>query len=163
MNSSAFDLRILLVCLGNICRSPMADGLLRRKVKDNDLNVYVDSAGTANYHIDSAPDKRMIETAKTRGTNIEDLRGRQFSRKDFQDFDLIYVMDDSNLSNVVSMTNVENEQQKVRLILEELYPTQLMQVPDPYYGSMQDFMDVYDLLDKVTDVIIEKIKNGKIG
>lgn len=163
MNSSAFDLRILMVCLGNICRSPMADGLLRRKVKDNDLNVYVDSAGTANYHIDSAPDKRMIETAKTRGTNIEDLRGRQFSRKDFQDFDLIYVMDDSNLSNVVSMTNVENEQQKVRLILEELYPTQLMQVPDPYYGSMQDFMDVYDLLDKVTDVIIEKIKNGKIG
>ena len=163
MNSSAFDLRILMVCIGNICRSPMADGLLRRKVKDNDLNVYVDSAGTANYHIDSAPDKRMIETAKTRGTNIEDLRGRQFSRKDFQDFDLIYVMDDSNLSNVVSMTNVENEQQKVRLILEELYPTQLMQVPDPYYGSMQDFMDVYDLLDKVTDVIIEKIKNGKIG
>ena len=163
MNSSAFDLRILMVCLGNICRSPMADGLLRRKVKDNDLNVYVDSAGTANYHIGSAPDKRMIETAKTRGTNIEDLRGRQFSRKDFQDFDLIYVMDDSNLSNVLSMTRIEKEQQKVRLILEELYPTEIMHVPDPYYGSMQDFMDVYDLLDKVTDVIIEKIKNGKIG
>lgn len=151
-----------MVCLGNICRSPMADGLLRRKVKEQNLNVLVDSAGTANYHIGSPPDHRMIETAKSRGTDIHNLSARQFSQKDFQDFDLIYVMDESNLSNVIKLTTNSTEQQKVKLILEELYPNENRRVPDPYYGSMQDFMDIYDLLDEVTDVIIEKIKNGKI-
>lgn len=152
-----------MVCLGNICRSPMADGLLRRKVKEQNLNVLVDSAGTANYHIGSPPDYRMIETAKSRGTDIQNLSARQFSKKDFQDFDLIYVMDESNLSNVIKLSTNSAEQQKVKLILKELYPNESMQVPDPYYGSMKDFMDVYDLLNKVTDVIIEKIKNGEIG
>lgn len=152
-----------MVCLGNICRSPMADGLLRRKVKEQNLNVLVDSAGTANYHIGSPPDYRMIETAKSRGTDIQNLNARQFSKKDFQDFDLIYVMDESNLSNVIKLSTNSAEQQKVKLILKELYPNESMQVPDPYYGSMKDFMDVYDLLNKVTDVIIEKIKNGEIG
>ena len=151
-----------MVCLGNICRSPMADGLLRRKVKEQNLNVLVDSAGTANYHIGSPPDHRMIETAKSRGTNIQNLSARQFSKKDFQDFDLIYVMDESNLSNVIKLTTNSTVQQKVKLILEELYPNESKRVPDPYYGSMKDFMDVYNLLDKVTDVIIEKIKNGEI-
>jgi protein-tyrosine phosphatase len=162
LTSSHFDLRILMVCLGNICRSPMADGLLRRKVKEHNLNVLVDSAGTANYHIGSPPDYRMIETAKSRGTDIQDLRARQFSKIDFQDFDLIYVMDESNLTNVYRLASSENERQKVRLILEDLYPNESMKVPDPYYGSMKDFMDVHDLLDEVTDVIIEKIKNGEI-
>jgi protein-tyrosine phosphatase len=151
-----------MVCLGNICRSPMADGLLRRKVKEQNLNVLVDSAGTANYHIGSPPDHRMIETAKSRGTDIHNLTARQFSQKDFQDFDLIYVMDESNLSNVIKLTTNSTVQQKVKLILEELYPNESKRVPDPYYGSMKDFMDVYNLLDKVTDVIIEKIKNGEI-
>jgi protein-tyrosine phosphatase len=151
-----------MVCLGNICRSPMADGLLRRKVKEQNLNVLVDSAGTSNYHIGSPPDQRMIETAKSRGTEIQDLRARQFSKNDFQDFDLIYVMDESNLSNVNRLSAGDLEQQKVRLILDELYPNEHMHVPDPYYGSMKDFMDVYELLDNVTDVIIEKIKNGEI-
>lgn len=151
-----------MVCLGNICRSPMADGLLRRKVKEHNLNVLVDSAGTANYHVGSQPDYRMIETAKSRWTQIQNLTARQFSKKDFQDFDLIYVMDESNLSNVIKLTTNSTEQQKVKLILEELYPNENRRVPDPYYGSMQDFMDVYDLLDEVTDVIIEKIKNGEI-
>ncbi len=162
MNSTNYDLRILMVCLGNICRSPMADGLLRRKVKDHNLNVFVDSAGTADYHTGSPPDHRMIETAKSRGTDIQELRARQFSKNDFQDFDLIYVMDESNLFNVNKLTASDTEQEKVKLILEELYPNESKRVPDPYYGSMKDFMDVYGLLDKVTDVIIEKIKNGEI-
>jgi protein-tyrosine phosphatase len=104
----------------------------------------------------------MIETAKSRGTDIQDLRARQFSKHDFKDFDVIYVMDESNLSNVNKLTTRDIEREKVKLILKELYPNESMRVPDPYYGSMKDFMDVYDLLDKVTDVIIEKIKNGKI-
>jgi protein-tyrosine phosphatase len=151
-----------MVCLGNICRSPMADGLLRRKVKEHGLNVYVDSAGTANYHVGSPPDHRMIETAKSRGTEIHDLRARQFSKKDFHDFDILYVMDESNLSNVSRLSTGEQEQQKVRLILDELYPNERRHVPDPYYGTMKDFMGVYDLLDNVTDRIIDKIKNGEI-
>lgn len=151
-----------MVCLGNICRSPLADGLLRRKVREQGLNIYVDSAGTANYHIGSQPDHRMIETAKSRGTDIQDLRARQFSKNDFQNFDLIYVMDESNSANVNRLTSSESERHKVKLILDELYPGQSFHVPDPYYGSMKDFMDVYDLLDNVTDVIIDKIKNGQI-
>ena len=151
-----------MVCLGNICRSPMADGLLRRKVLEHNLNVLVDSAGTANYHVGSPPDHRMIETATTFGTDIRELRARQFSKNDFQDFDVIYVMDESNLSNVNRLSASEIESQKVKLILEELYPNESMPVPDPYYGSMKDFKDVHDLLDKVTDAIIEKIKNGQI-
>jgi protein-tyrosine phosphatase len=152
-----------MVCLGNICRSPIADGLLRRKVKENGLTVFVDSAGTANYHVGSSPDQRMIETAKSRGTSIQNLRARQFSKNDFHDFDVIYVMDESNLLNVNKISTSKDERQKVKLILDELYPNESMQVPDPYYGSMKDFMGVYDLLDEVTEVIIEKIKNGEIG
>jgi protein-tyrosine phosphatase len=162
LSSINYDLRILMVCLGNICRSPMADGLLRRKVEEQALNVYVDSAGTANYHVGSPPDKRMIETAKSLGTEISGLRGRQFSKKDFQDFDVIYVMDESNLSNIKKLTTNNIERLKVKLILNELYPNESREVPDPYYGSMKDFREVYDLLDEVTDVIIEKIKNGEI-
>lgn len=162
MKKTEFDLRILMVCLGNICRSPMADGLLRRKVKEQGLNIFVDSAGTANYHTGSAPDSRMIETARSRGTEIQDLRARQFTKSDFVDFDFIYVMDESNLINVLKLSEHESNKQKVKLILDELYPNQNMHVPDPYYGTKKDFMDVYDLLDGVTDKIIQKIKDGEI-
>ena len=151
-----------MVCLGNICRSPMADGLLRKKVKEHELNVYVDSAGTANYHIGSAPDSRMIETARLRGTDIGTLKARQFKSSDFHDFDLIYVMDESNLNNVLKLSQSNSDNQKVKLILDEIHPNQKRHVPDPYYGTMNDFMAVYDLLDEVTQKIIEKIKDGKI-
>jgi protein-tyrosine phosphatase len=162
LNKTDFDLRILMVCLGNICRSPMADGLLRKKVKEHNLNVHVDSAGTANYHVGSAPDKRMIETAKSRGTNIDFLKARQFSSNDYLDNDIIYVMDKSNLENVLKLSQNNLENRKVKLILDELYPNQNKHVPDPYYGTSEDFMAVYDLLDNVTDVIIQKIKDGTI-
>lgn len=151
-----------MVCLGNICRSPMADGLLRKKVEALGLNVFVDSAGTANYHVGAAPDERMIETARKRGTDIHQLRARQFSVQDFEDFDLIYVMDQSNLKNIKSLSVSEKHLEKVRLILDEMPLVKGLHVPDPYYGTMKDFMDVYDLLDEVTDVIIQKIQNDKI-
>lgn len=155
-------MRILMVCLGNICRSPMADGHLRKKVKDLDLDVIVDSAGTANYHVGEAPDKRMIATGAKFGTPIDELRARQFKVVDFDNFDLIYCMDSSNLSNVLSLARNEADRQKVRLLLNELEPNSNAAVPDPYYGTMQDFEYVYQLLDKATDCVIEKIKNGKI-
>jgi protein-tyrosine phosphatase len=157
-----FDLRILMVCLGNICRSPMADGLLRKKVKELGLNIFVDSAGTANYHVGSSPDQRMIDTAKSRGTDINQLKARQFTAQDFIDFDVIYVMDQSNLTNVKALCSDNHNMEKVKLIRNEIVSTQGMHVPDPYYGTMKDFMHVYDLLDEVTDAIIQKIQNDKI-
>ena len=155
-------MRILMVCLGNICRSPMADGHLRKKVKDLNLDVAVDSAGTSQFHIGEAPDYRMIATGAKFGTPIDELRARQFTVNDFDDFDLIYCMDSSNLKNVLSLARNEADRQKVLLILNELEPNSNAAVPDPYYGSINDFEAVYHLLDKATDCIIEKIKNGKI-
>lgn len=151
-------MKLLMVCLGNICRSPMADGLLRKKVKDNGLNVTVDSAGTANYHVGKKPDERMIATARKFGVNLEELRARQFSSTDFDEFDLIYAMDKSNYRNIVSLARNENDKKKVQLILNELYPGQDLEVPDPYYGGEQGFVDVYKMLDDATDLILNKLK-----
>ena len=151
-----------MVCLGNICRSPIADGLLRRKVKENNLNILVDSAGTAAYHIGKAPDSRMCSTAEEFGTNIKNLVARKFTINDFDDFDIIYAMDESNRQNILSLARNKIDREKVRLILNELNSDSNLSVPDPYYGSLEDFKAVYELVDKVTSVIITKIKNGEI-
>ena len=151
-----------MVCLGNICRSPIADGLLRKKVKENNLNIFVDSAGTAAYHIGKTPDKRMCDTARQNGTNIDNLSARQFSTQDFDDFDIIYAMDESNRQNIVSLARNNFDRKKVRLILDELVSESNLSVPDPYYGTLADFNEVYELVDKVTSVIVTKINNGEI-
>ena len=151
-----------MVCLGNICRSPIADGLLRRKVKENNLNILVDSAGTAAYHIGKAPDSRMCSTAEEFGTNIKNLVARKFTINDFDDFDIIYAMDESNRQNILSLARNKIDREKVRLILNELDSDSNLSVPDPYYGSLEDFKAVYELVEKVTSVIITKIKNGEI-
>jgi protein-tyrosine phosphatase len=146
-----------MVCLGNICRSPLADGILRRKVQEHNLSVEVDSAGTANYHVGAAPDRRMIQTAKNRGTDISMLRARQFSKDDFDRFDLIYVMDESNYENVLRLAQHESHRQKVHMIVDEISSMKLSYIPDPYYGEQEDFDHVYDLLDRATDAIINKL------
>ena len=150
-------MKILFVCLGNICRSPLADGILRRKNSEQNLNFKVDSAGTANYHVGEAPDVRMIQTAKKFGTNIDNLRARQFTKSDFEDFDVIFVMDKNNYKDVIHLASNQHEKDKVKLILNELYQNSNSEVPDPYYGSQLDFDNVYKLLDKATDQIIKKI------
>ena len=149
---------ILMVCLGNICRSPMADGLLRKKVKDNALDVFVDSAGTGDYHVGEAPDKRMRETASAKQYPIDELRARQFTKTDFQEFDRIYVMDKSNRDNVLRLAQSPEDRQKVKLILDELYPREGREVPDPYFGGQKGFEDVFQMLDLVTDKIIKQLK-----
>ena len=151
-----------MVCLGNICRSPIADGLLRRKVKENNLNILVDSAGTAAYHIGKAPDSRMCSTADEFGTNIKNLVARKFTINDFDDFDIIYAMDESNRQNILSLARNNSDRKKVRLILDELDSNSNLSVLDPYYGSLEDFKAVYQLVDNVTTVIITKLKNGEI-
>lgn len=153
-------MKVLMVCLGNICRSPLAHGLLREKVEKAGLNVEVDSAGTSNFHVGEAPDPRMRETAKSFGLNIDDLRARQFVKNDFEDFDLIYAMDQSNYRNILSLASTDEDRSKVRLILNESNPESNLEVPDPYYGGDQGFVDVYKMLDIATDKIIENHING---
>ncbi len=149
-----------MVCLGNICRSPLAEGILRSKVDHKEVEV--DSAGTAAYHIGEAPDIRSIMTARKHGINLSKLVGRQFQTTDFDSFDKIYVMDHSNLMNVMRMARNEEDKAKVDLILNELSPGSNQDVPDPYYGGDEGFEQVYRLLDTATTTIAEKIKDGRI-
>jgi protein-tyrosine phosphatase len=143
-----------MVCLGNICRSPLAEGILKSHV---DLNHYsVDSAGTSSYHIGQAPDPRAIEVAALKNINISMLRARQFSKKDFKDFDIIYVMDKSNYNDILKMSNSKSDSLKVKLILKETH-LDTIEVPDPYYGGIDEFSKVYEMLDKACMSIAKKI------
>ena len=150
-------MRILMVCLGNICRSPLADGLLRNKVSEKKLPWFVDSAGTAAYHIGNPPDLRMIQTAKSNGIDISDLRARQFTSQDYEDFDRIYVMDQSNYKNVLALANSNADRQKVSLFLDHLYPNEQLEVPDPYYGNQSDFDAVFTLVNEATEALISDL------
>ncbi len=147
--------KVLMVCLGNICRSPLAEGILKSKV--NSENVQVDSAGTAAYHVGNLPDSRSIEIARVYEIDITDQRARAFSTKDFELFDYIYVMDQSNYNNVLALATSEKEKSKVKMILNELTPGDNNPVPDPYYGGAQGFENVYHMLDKACDIIAAKL------
>lgn len=135
----------------------MADGLLRKKVNKVGLQAFVDSAGTANYHVGEAPDSRMRQTARECGFPIDDLRARQFVQSDFDEFDLIYAMDSSNYNNIISLARNAEDESKVSLILNESHPGKNLNVPDPYYGGEQGFVDVFTMLDEATDIILKKI------
>lgn len=143
-----------MVCLGNICRSPLAEGILRKKAEG--LNIEVDSAGTAAYHVDESPDPRSIQIGRKHGVSISSLKGRQFSVEDYDNFDVIYVMDQSNYDNVLKLSRDPNDAAKVLLILNELEADSNAEVPDPYYGGEMGFENVYQLLDQACDQIIAK-------
>jgi protein-tyrosine phosphatase len=147
--------KVLMVCLGNICRSPLAEGILQSKLPRQDY--IIDSAGTANYHIGTAPDKRSIVTAKKFGIDISQQKCRQLSKSDFETFDYIYVMDNSNYKNVIAIAPNEASKQKVKLILNELESIGNLEVPDPYYGEMEDFEHIFHLLDDACTLIANKI------
>ena len=147
--------RVLMVCLGNICRSPLAEGILKAKTFLKD--VIVDSAGTSSYHIGNPPDKRSVEIAKKNNIDITEQRGRKFIVSDFDNFDIIYAMDSSNYRNILSLARNENDKQKVRIILNELFPNENLDVPDPYNGGEHGFKVVYDMLNEACDEIVKKI------
>ena len=147
--------KILMVCLGNICRSPLAEGILKSKLPNN--SFIIDSAGTGDYHIGKNPDPRSIAVAKKHGLDISNLKGRQFSMSDFNVFDIIYVMDESNYRNVIQLARNEQDKAKVNFILNEIHPNQNLNVPDPYYGGNDGFENVYKMLDKACSVIAKKI------
>lgn len=147
--------RVLMVCLGNICRSPLAEGILKSKV--NTSNIFVDSAGTGNYHIGGLPDKRSIDVAQKYLIDITDQRCRQFSVEDFDKFDLIYVMDNSNRRDVLSLARNKSDELKVKMILNELFPNENVDVPDPYTGGLNGFEQVFNMLDKACTKVAEKL------
>lgn len=151
--------RILMVCLGNICRSPLAEGILVSKV-DSD-KIFVDSAGTAAYHVGELPDKRSIAVAKKFGIDISYQRARQFVVEDFDKFDVIYAMDTSNYHNIILKSRTEAEQKKVFLILNELDDKSDESVPDPYYGGEQGFDNVYKMLDRACNIIANKLEHER--
>ena len=149
-------MKILMVCLGNICRSPLAEGILTSKTKH--LNTIVDSAGTAGYHIGSLPDIRSIEIADKYNINLRNQRARQFSRIDFNKFDIIYAMDTNNYSHLIALAKNPEERNKIRMILNENNPNLYESVPDPYYGGDNGFQEVYNMLDKACDKIVDQIE-----
>ncbi len=144
-----------MVCLGNICRSPLAEGILASKLPQN--NFIVDSAGTGSWHVGHAPDKRSIAVAKKNGLFIENQKGRQFKSSDFEEFDYIYVMDNSNYRDVVQLAKTAEHKNKVHLILNELFPNENVDVPDPYYGAVNGFDNVYQMLDEAAEIIAKKL------
>ena len=149
-------MKILMVCLGNICRSPLAEGILAHKTKH--LNFEVDSAGTAAYHVGKLPDSRSIEIAEKYNIDLSQQRARQFSRADFDEFDIIYAMDTNNYAHLISLSSNETERKKVRMILNEINPNACESVPDPYSGGGDGFQKIYDMLDKVCDKIVQNIE-----
>ncbi len=151
--------KILFVCLGNICRSPLGEGIMLHFIEEKNLEnrFQVDSAGTAGYHINEAPDHRTIANAKKNGVDISKLRARKFTAEDFDAFDKIYVMDESNYDNIVALAKNTTEKNKVDYLLNVLHPHQNKHVPDPYYGTEKDFEDVFQLVYKACQKIIETV------
>jgi protein-tyrosine phosphatase len=149
-------MKILMVCLGNICRSPLAQGILEHLAVKHNVNFTVDSAGTNGYHIGEHPHHLSIKVAKENGIDISKQRCRKFARNDVFIFDKIYVMDAENYKAVKSITGLDFNESKVQLILNESYPSQNLEVPDPWYGNIDGYYKVYDMLYKACEKIVEK-------
>lgn len=139
--------KILFVCLGNICRSPMAEGVFKKVIENKGVahKFYCDSAGTSAYHIGALPDERMRATAQERGI-ILDHCARQITVRDFDDFDYILAMDSSNYNNIRSLTKDKSRQDKVFMMRAFDSDKSIMDVPDPYYGGISGFIEVYEIL-----------------
>ena len=147
--------KILMVCLGNICRSPLAEGILASKLPKE--NFKIDSAGTGHWHVGKKPDERSIATAKKNGIDITNQRGRLFKSNDLDYYDHIFVMDSSNYDDVIKFVKTDAQKQKVQLILNELFPGENVDVPDPYYGLQNGFDTVYEMLDETCDILAKRL------
>jgi protein-tyrosine phosphatase len=150
-------MKILMVCLGNICRSPLAEGILKHKVTQQGLNWEVDSAGTGAYHQGNLPDSRSIAVARKYGIDITDQRARQIVSSDFEAFDQIFVMDASNYQKVLSLAKTEEQKAKVVMIRNLVNPGWNEQVPDPYWGN-DGFEAVYQMLDEACTILIKNVE-----
>ena len=153
-------MRILFVCMGNICRSPTAEGVVRRLLAERapDLRVQLDSAGTHGYHVGDPPDARAIEAAGRRGIDLSDLRARRVQREDFARFDLILAMDHENLSRLRELQPPQSNAQ-LRLLLDFATDARLEEVPDPYYGGVAGFEQVLDLLQDAAEGLLRALRS----
>lgn len=154
--------KVLFVCMGNICRSPTAEGVFRHRVRKagQEERFHVDSAGTHDYHIGSEPDRRTQQAALKRGYDLSAFRGRQVSREDFERFDLVLAMDRSNLANLHRICPPMHRE-KVRLFLEYSRNFSESEVPDPYYGGAQGFEHVLDLVEDAAEGLLEALATMK--
>ncbi len=147
-------MKILMVCLGNICRSPLAEGIMKEKFRKNGINAEVDSAGTAAFHVGEPPDERSIDIALRHGIDISGQQARQFEVSDFDNFEKIYAMDRQNLKNIIDLARDDKDLGKVEMILNEVHPGEDREVPDPYYGGKNGFEKVYRMLDEACEKIV---------
>ena len=152
-------MKVIMVCLGNICRSPLAQGILEHKLKEKGLDWIVDSVGTGGGHVGMGPDDRSLQIALKHGIDISAQEARRIGYKDIKEFDLIYCMDTTNYVNVRDMCHTLEEESKVKLIMDESDPGKKMDVPDPYYGGSSGFEKIYQLLDRACDAIIKNHSN----
>lgn len=147
--------KILMVCLGNICRSPVAEGVLKHKLHQNKIEAFVDSAGTSGWHDGEQPDARSIQNAQLNGINISAQKSRKVTPNDFIEFDYIFAMDQQNYNNLLQICPPQYHN-KIAIILNISYPGKNLNVPDPYYTT-DGFQEVFDLLNKACDDIIHQL------
>lgn len=153
-------MKILMVCLGNICRSPLAEGIMKAKITAQNLDWQVDSAGTGNWHVGELPDRRSIAIARKYGIDITDQRARQFTSEDFHTFDWILTMDHSNYRDVMRLAqNFNHQNAKVGLILNEAFPGNEAEVPDPYWDD-NGFETVFKMLDDACEQLVNQWSEG---
>lgn len=155
-------MKILMVCLGNICRSPLAEGILRHKIQKAGLNWTVESAGTNGYHVGQAPHRLSQKVASLNGIDICQQKARKFSADDFIKYDKIYAMAEDVIDDMKVIAKNKFDAKKVDLLMNELYPGEHMDVPDPWYGPEPGYHDVYEMIDAACDSIISKYENVKI-
>ncbi len=155
-------MKILMVCLGNICRSPLAEGILKTKIEARGLPWQVDSAGTGSWHVGELPDHRSIHIAKRYGIDITDQRARQFQPQDLDRFDLIFAMDQQNLRDILRFAQHEQHRQKVQLIMNLVQPDSNQNVPDPYWDD-DGFDAVFQMLDAACDAVIAHYISVPVG
>jgi protein-tyrosine phosphatase len=148
-------MKVLMICLGNICRSTLAEGILKKKVAEKNLDWEVDSAGTGGWHTGELPDKRSIAMAKKYGIDLTDQRARKFVRSDLDTFDLVLVMDKSNYDDVMRFAKTDAHRAKIHLIMNFSRPNTDFEVPDPYYDNR--FQLVYDLLDEACEQVASSL------
>lgn len=148
-----------MVCLGNICRSPLAEGIMRSKLKEHNLPYEVDSAGTGNWHQGEAPDHRSIKIAAENGIDISKQIARGFTSSDFEEFDVIFAMDQSNLQTLNDRAKNEEQRSKLKLFLKEANYIDSIEVPDPYYGNLNNFREVFKMLDESCETLVQQWKS----